>query len=66
MEDTQKLPPNIRALIGIASLPSIALAVMLAITAAKGDYASIGSFEVIYSIVGMLGLYIAVTGKRVF
>jgi hypothetical protein len=57
---------NIRILVGLASLPSIALAVMLGITITQGDYNSISAFEVIYSAVGVLGIYIAITGKKLF
>ncbi len=61
-----KLPLNIRLMIGVISLPSLALAVMLGVVLYNGDYKSIGAFEVVYSAVGVLGLYIAVTGKRLF
>lgn len=65
-ESRAKLSLKIRILIGIAGLPSIFLAYMLIVTALNDGVSGISLFEVIYSLVGFLALYIAVTGKRLF
>lgn len=60
------LAPPIRILLGLAGLPSLALGVMLIMTVVQDGMASIGAFEVLYSGAGLLAIYIAATGKRVF
>lgn len=60
------LSPAIRILIGIAGLPSIVLGYMLIATALEKGVADIGAFELVYSLVGAVALYIAITGKRLF
>jgi len=61
-----RLSLNVRLIIGIVSLPSFILCCMIVATALAGDGASIDLFEVVYSAVGIFGLYIALTGKRFF
>lgn len=60
------LAPPTRILLGIAGLPSLALGVMLIVTVMREGMASIGAFEVLYACAGLLAIYIAVTGKRLF
>ncbi|ALS97904.1 hypothetical protein [Lacimicrobium alkaliphilum] len=64
--DKPGLSPAIRILIGIAGLPSIVLGYMLIATALEEGIADIGAFELVYSLVGVVALYIAITGKRLF
>lgn len=64
--DKPRLSPAIRILIGIAGLPSVALGYMLIATALHQGIAGIGAFELVYSLVGIVALYIAITGKRLF
>jgi hypothetical protein len=61
-----KLPLNVRIIIGIISIPSFVLFCMLVATAFAGDMDSISIFEIVYAIVGVVALYIALTGKRLF
>jgi hypothetical protein len=61
-----KLSMGVRILIGVIAIPSFLLSCMLLATALSGDAGSIGFFETIYAIVGVLALYIALTGKRFF
>jgi hypothetical protein len=65
-ENKAKLPLTIRILVGIAGLPSIVLAYMLVLTFMREGIAGISAFEVVYSMVGAVALYIAITGKRLF
>ncbi|WP_340680333.1 hypothetical protein [Paraglaciecola sp.] len=65
-ENKSKLPLNIRILVGIAGLPSIVLAYMLVVTVIHEGITDISAFEVVYSIIGVVALYIAITGKRLF
>lgn len=60
------LSPAVRTLIGIASIPSLLLGGMLIFALASGEAESIGAFELVYSLVGIIALYIAITGKRLF
>ncbi|MGJ8681170.1 hypothetical protein [Paraglaciecola sp.] len=62
----QKLPTNLRVLIGIVSIPSLILAGMLGVMTLNGQFQDISIFEWIYSIVGFIAAYIALTGKRLF
>ncbi|GAA0350430.1 hypothetical protein GCM10009092_13520 [Bowmanella denitrificans] len=64
--NTAKLPPTIRLIVALAAVPSLLLAVMIVISAFDQGITSIGVFEVLYSLVGVLALYIAITGKRLF
>ena len=64
--NNSKLPFNIRILIGLCSLPSLFLASMIGVTAMNGDYQDIDYFEWVYSLVGIVAMYIALTGKRLF
>lgn len=61
-----RLSPAIRILIGIAGLPSLALGYMLIFAVLNNGVDGIGAFEVVYSVVGLIAVYIAVTGKRPF
>lgn len=61
---TLSLP--IRLLIGVIALPSFVLFCMVVATVLAGDAESIDLFEVVYSLVGVVALYIALTGKRLF
>ena len=63
---TTKLSSNVRILLGLFSIPSLFLAYMIGTMALNGDYKEIDYFEWVYSIIGFLALYIAVTGKRFF
>jgi hypothetical protein len=65
-ENKVKLPLTIRILVGMAGLPSILLAYMLVLTFMREGIAGISAFEVVYSMVGAVALYIAITGKRLF
>ncbi|NVK55327.1 MAG: hypothetical protein HWE26_06915 [Alteromonadaceae bacterium] len=64
--DNTRLPANIRLIIGIASVPSLLLAVMLIISLYEDGLNGISAFEIIYAIVGFIGIYIAITGRRLF
>lgn len=60
------LSKKVRILIGIASIPSFVLCCMVLATIYKSGLGSVDTFEVIYSLVGALALYIALSGKRLF
>jgi len=61
-----KLPSNVRILLGVFAIPSLFLAYMICSMAVNGDYQEIDYFEWVYSLIGILALYIAITGKRLF
>ena len=61
-----KLPLNIRIFLGIFALPSLFLAYMIGVMAVNGDYQKIDYFEWVYSLIGFVAIYIAITGKRLF
>jgi cytochrome c oxidase assembly factor CtaG len=61
-----KLPLNIRLLLGVFAVPSIFLAYMVGTMALKGNYQEVDYFEWIYSLLGFVAIYIAISGKRVF
>jgi cytochrome c oxidase assembly factor CtaG len=61
-----KLPLNIRLLLGAFAIPSLFLAYMIGTMALKGDYQGVNYFEWIYSLLGFVAIYIAISGKRVF
>ncbi|MBA6232972.1 MULTISPECIES: hypothetical protein [unclassified Colwellia] len=61
-----KLPLNIRLLLGVFAIPSLFLAYMVGTMALEGDYQGIDYFEWIYSLLGFVAIYIAISGKRVF
>jgi uncharacterized membrane protein YuzA (DUF378 family) len=65
-DKTTTLSINIRILIGIASLPSLFLGLMLVNALLNEQANTIGAFEVVYALVGFVGVYIAITGKRLF
>jgi len=64
--DKKKLSSNIRILIGALSVPSLYLAYMIGVMAVNGDYKKVDYFEWLYSLMGILAIYIAITGKRLF
>lgn len=67
MSDKKKqLSSTIRILLGIFAIPSLMLAYMIAVMAVNGDYQSVDYFEWFYSLIGILAMYIAITGKRLF
>ena len=61
-----KLPNNIRIILGILAMPSLFLAYMIGVTAMDEGFQAIDYFEWIYSFIGILAFYIAITGKRFF
>ncbi len=61
-----KLPLNIRLLLGLFAIPSLFLAYMVGTMALNGDYQAIDYFEWIYSLLGFVAIFIAISGKRVF
>lgn len=61
-----KLSLRLRIILGIASIPSFILAGMLGVMIVNGDANDIGFFEAVYACVGILALYIALSGKRLF
>lgn len=61
-----KLSVNIRIMLGVFSMPSLFLAYMIGAMAINGEYQEIDYFEWIYSLIGILAIYIAITGKRLF
>jgi len=61
-----KLSFNVRILLGVCSIPSLFLAYMIGVMAINGDYQEIDYFEWVYSLVGFLAIYIAISGKRIF
>lgn len=61
-----KLSMRLRTILGIASIPSFILAGMLSVMIVNGDAGDISFFEAVYACVGILALYIALTGKRLF
>jgi hypothetical protein len=64
--DKPLLSLKIRIVIGVLAIPSLFLALMIGATAARGDYAEINYFEVMYSLVGIFAIHIALTGKKYF
>ena len=60
------LPANLRVVIGVASIPCLLLAGMLGVTIYQRGASDISAFEVLYAIAGVVAMYIAVTGKRLF
>ncbi len=65
-DKNSKLPNNVRIMLGIFAMPSLYLAYMVGSMALNGDYQKVDYFEWIYSLIGILAFYIAITGKRVF
>lgn len=65
-DKSTKLPTNIRILLGVFAIPSLILAHMIGSMALSGNYQEIGYFEWVYSLVGVIAMYIALTGKRLF
>jgi hypothetical protein len=63
---TDKLPLNIRLLLGVFAIPSLFLAYMIGTMALNGNFQVINYFEWIYSLLGFFAMYIAISGKRVF
>jgi len=61
-----KLPLNIRLLLAVFAIPSLFLAYMVGVMTLNGDYQGIDYFEWIYSLLGFVAMYIAISGKRVF
>lgn len=61
-----KLPTNIRIVLGVFAIPSLFLAYMVGSMTISGDFQEIDYFEWVYSLIGILALYIAITGKRLF
>lgn len=61
-----RLATNLRILLGCFAIPSLFLAYMVGSMVVKGDFQEVNYFEWVYSAVGMLALYMAVTGKRLF
>ncbi|WP_019030078.1 hypothetical protein [Colwellia piezophila] len=61
-----KLPFNVRLLIGVFAIPSLYLAYMIGVMAVNGDYQKIDYIEWVYSFIGFVAVYVAVTGKRLF
>jgi hypothetical protein len=61
-----KLSSNIRILLGVFAIPSLILAYMVGVMAVNGDYQKVDYFEWFYSLIGILAIYIAITGKRFF
>lgn len=66
INNSTKLPFNIRLLLGAFSIPSLFLAYMIGIMVLNGDYKEIDYFEWFYSLLGFFAMYIAISGKRVF
>jgi len=62
----KKLPPNVRMLLGVFAIPSLFLAYMIGVMSLNGDYQEIDYFEWVYSLIGIIAIYIAITGKRLF
>ena len=63
-EKKTKLTSNVRILLGVLAIPSLFLAYMIGVLAVNGDYQKIDYFEWVYSLIGILAIYIAITGKR--
>ncbi|MFT6267141.1 MAG: hypothetical protein ACJAWS_003308 [Oleiphilaceae bacterium] len=61
-----KLSTNVRILLGVFAIPSLILAYMIGVIVVSGDYHQIDYFEWFYSLIGILAIYIAITGKRFF
>jgi hypothetical protein len=66
MSDKNVLSLNIRILLGVFAIPSLFLAYMIGVMVIDGDYQKIDYFEWLYALIGMLAIYIAITGKRLF
>lgn len=62
----KKLSGKVRVFIGIFAIPSLLLATMLVSLVIDGNYNEISAFELIYSVVGFVAAYIAVSGKKLF
>lgn len=65
-DNKNKLPTNVRILLGVFAIPSLFLAYMIGVMVVNGDYQKIEYFEWFYSLIGFLALFISVTGKRLF
>lgn len=61
-----KLPSTIRIILCVFAIPSLFLAYLIVEMAMNGDYQEIDYFEWFYSLIGILAIYIAITGKRLF
>ena len=61
-----KLSFNVRILLVVFAIPSLLLAYMVGVMVVNGDYQKIDYFEWIYSLIGFVAVYIAITGKRLF
>jgi hypothetical protein len=61
-----KLPVNIRVIIGVIAIPSLYLAYMIGVMALNGDFQKIDYIEWVYSFIGFVAVYVAITGKRIF
>jgi hypothetical protein len=62
----RKLSLKMRILIGIFAIPSLILAAMLLSSLINSPSIEVSFFEVVYSVVGVFGAYIALTGKKFF
>lgn len=60
------LSKNFRIILGILAIPSLYLAYMVGVTVMNEGFQEIDYFEWIYSLIGILAFYIAITGKRPF
>ena len=66
LNKSSKLPVNIRVLIGVIAIPSLYLAYMIGVMALNGDFQKVDYIEWVYSIIGFVAVYVAITGKRIF
>ena len=61
-----KLSFIVRVVLGVFAIPSLFLAYMIGVMAVNGDFQKIDYFEWVYSLIGFVAIYIAISGKRLF
>lgn len=61
-----KLSFIVRIVLGVFAIPSLFLAYMIGVMAVNGDFQKIDYFEWVYSLIGFVAIYIAISGKRLF
>jgi uncharacterized integral membrane protein len=64
MNNQNKLPLNIRIALGVFAAPSLVLAYMIIVMAMNGQHQQVDYFEWVYSLIGIVSMYVAITGKR--
>lgn len=56
----------VRILLGVVSVPSLYLAYMVGLMTFQGEAQNVDYFEWVYSLIGFIAMYMAISGKRLF